>query len=157
MALDREAIAVALFTRLQAALPQLKFSARRPIAWDQCPDQPALLLVKGPETGAAAQGMPTKWTLTYDAVIYTRRDEDPSVAHDTAQNQIILAVEQALERTAAEAAALGPHYVNDGQDPYTTLGGLCSFCRIAGTVETDGGGLGAQCVTIIPIEIQATA
>lgn len=157
MALDREALASALFSRLQAALPSLQFSARRPIAWDQCPAQPALLLVKGPETAEAMRGMPTKWTLAYDAVIYTQRDEDPATAHDTAQNQIILAVEQALERTPAEAAALGAHYINDGQDPYTTLGGLCHFCRISGTVETDGGGLGAQCVTIIPIEIQATA
>lgn len=157
MALDREAIAVALFTRLQGAVSGLAFSARRPIAWDQCPNQPALLLVKAHESADAVRGMPTKWTLNYDAVIYTKRDEDPSVAHDTAQNQIILAVEQALERTPAEDAALGAHYINDGQDPYTTLGGLCSLCRIAGTVETDGGGLGNQCVTIIPIEIQATA
>jgi hypothetical protein len=156
MALDREALTLALLDRLKAALPEIKFTSRRPIGWDQVPEQPALILVKENEQAASTKGQPTVWSLTFSAVIYTQNSEDPDEAPETAQNEILKAVEAALERTKGEKALADAMFMDAGDDPRTTLGGRCSHAWINGTVEADGGGLGKQGVMLIPIEILAT-
>ena len=157
MALDREALTLALFNRLVAALPALKFSSRRPIGWEEVPEQPALILVKDSEGAVSVKGQPTVWALAFSAVIYTQNSDDPTESPETQQNALLNAVEAALERTKGETALAGAAFMDTPDDPRTTLGGLCSHCWINGTVESDGGSMGRQGVLIIPIEILATA
>lgn len=157
MALDREALTVALFERLKAALPMLKFSDRRAMGWDQVPDQPALILVKENEQATSVKGQPTVWVLSFSAVVYMQNSEDPTVSPETQQNQILQAVEAALERTKGEQALANAAFMDTPDDPRTTLGGLCSHAWINGTVDSDGGAMGRQGLLMIPIEILATA
>jgi len=85
-------------------------------------------------------GKPTIWRLSFDIYLYTNTPE-PAVPAST-MNPILDAVCAALAPTAVEGTRC-------------TLGGLVHDCRISGKVETDEGTLGAQSVSIIPVEVVA--
>lgn len=157
MALDQEALTTALFNRLVAALPGLKFTSRRPMGWEEVPEQPALILVKASAGAVSMKGQPTVWTLAFTAVIYTQNTDEPTESPETQQNAMLKSIEAALERTKGETALANAAFMDTPDDPRTTLGGLCSHASISGTVESDGGAMGRQGVLIVPIEILATA
>lgn len=156
MAVDREAIMAALFTRLQS-VAGIQTSSRVFRPWDQVSpaEQPALFLVTGNQTAKPQRKLPTVWTLQPTIYLYVRHDADPTAAPGTALNQMIQAVAAALERTPTEAHT-STAFADDPQDPHTTLGGLVNACYISGTIETDEGLMQNQGVAIIPLEIVTT-
>lgn len=151
MAVDREAVAVALFDRLKTAT-KITNAERRYRSWDEVDprSQPWLGLVHSSQTPEQQRGLPPKWRLEYTVYIYCRTEERASTP-STLLNQLIQAVEQALELQPGEDAGLDPMNVYA-----TTLGGLCSHAWIGGTIETDEGALDNQAVAIIPIEVLTT-
>lgn len=155
MAVDREAIMAALFTRLQG-VAGIVTSSRAYRPWDQvaAEEQPALFLVNGNQNAKAQRKLPTVWTLMPTIHLYVRHDADPTAAPGTALNQMLQAVAAAFERTPSEKAAA--QFISDPDDPHTTLDGLVSACYINGTIETDEGMFQNQGVAIIPLEIVTT-
>lgn len=138
--IDREAIYAALFERL-SAIPGLKTTSRRLRHWTDVgsSEQPALFQAQRNQLAKTTPGTPSVWTLFADIYIYVSNTGDTPAA---GMNALINAVE----------AALAP----DNRVKNTcTLGGLCSFCFIDGSVETDEGTLGNQAVAIVPIKIVA--
>jgi hypothetical protein len=143
--MNREAIYSALFT-LVTSVTGLKSSGRLLKHWsDVAPaDQPALFQVQKTENGQRISGFPTKWLLSVELYLYVRADpNDKDNPPAKSINQILDAIEQKLE-SAFPASGV------------QTLGGLVTYCRIEGTIETDEGKLGEQSVVIIPIQILAT-
>lgn len=158
MALDREVIFAALFARL-AAVDGFVYSSRIWKGFDDLEsnvEQPALILIKGNETQVSpARGMPLAWKLSAVALIAARVTEaDPTVAPSTTINELLTLVEAALERQPDEvpnAAAI--FFQNPDMMQGTTLGGLCTSCRIEGDIVTDEGALGLQGYAAVPISI----
>lgn len=163
MAVDREAIFDALFTRI-STIPGIRTASRKFLPLDQVEPsaQPALFLAKGGETPKQRRGLPTVWTLEATIYLYCRNDADPKAGPSVQLNRLLREIEGALEMSPEEFAALerNPAIPDDqfreiqANPQGTTLGGLCSHCWIAGTIETDEGTLGDQAVAAIPIEIQ---
>lgn len=151
MALDREAIFAALFARLQTVPGVVTFS-RRLRDWNDVPpeEQPALFLTTMDETQQNEQGRPPKHLLRAKAWVYCR-SSDTSVPPSTKLNQIVSAIETALERQSNEATAL----FSGGLGWSTTLGGLVLHAWITGPVVTDEGTFGDQAVAVVPIEMLA--
>jgi len=139
--INREAIHAALFARLQG-VPGLKVSSRRLKHWNDVPPemQPALYQSSTGQEAKHETGRPTIWRLSFDIYLYTNTPEPAAPA--STMNPILDAVCAALAPTAVEGTRC-------------TLGGLVHDCRISGKVETDEGTLGAQSVSIIPVEVVA--
>lgn len=148
MAVDREAIAVALFDRLKAAT-RLTNAERRFRSWDDVPreSQPWLGVVQRSQSPEQRRGLPPKWRLEFTAYLYCRT-EDRAATPSTQLNLLLQAIEAGLELQPGEDAGFDPQNVFG-----TTLGGLCSHAWISGTIETDEGALDNQAVAIIPIEV----
>lgn len=136
--MNREAIYSALFAKLQASANYVTTS-RRLLHWNdvQSSQQPALFVAQRNEVAVTDRGMPTRWTLNVDVYVYARTDGGLN------PGPIINPLLDAIE------AALAPNAVENAQ----TLGGLVSWCRIEGAIETDEGTLGDQLVAIIPITL----
>lgn len=162
MAIDREAIFDALFTRL-ATVEGIRTATRRFRPLDQVEpgEMPLLILTKGGETPKQRRGMPTMWALEATAYVYCRNDADPAAGPSVQLNRLLQSIEAALERTPEELAALqvDPRIPDAAYQDIventqgTTLGGLCSHAWIAGTIETDEGTLGDQAAAAIPLEM----
>ncbi len=165
MALNRERIFTALFARL-ASVTDWKFSSRINMGQAEAfaVQQPALFLLKGNEAQVQEErnvGLPMLWKLTALVTILCR-NEDPNAAPSIQLNQLIQAVEAALELQPGEkrvAGAVGPA-VRPGQQ-YTTLGGLVSLCTISGDIIVfEGmadGTVSSQAGAHIPIELLASS
>lgn len=137
--MTREPIYAALFALL-SDIPGVVLSSRRLRHWTDVPpeEQPALFVTQGNEQADTLTGQPTKWLLSVDVYIYANTaNGSPS----TILNPIIDSVVDALMPITGNIQ---------------TLGGLVSYCRVSGQIETDEGLLGDQAVAIIPIEILAT-
>ncbi len=158
MALDREAIFEAIKNRLQNVPGIVSPCSRKWASYADTPPelQPALFLATGNEDAKGDRRQPTVWYLHPRVIVYTRHDADPDATPSTIQHQLLKAIEAAFELTTAEAAQNGP-FVDAGQDPYTTLGGLVASCRIFGTVVKDEGLFQQQGIMEIPLEVIATA
>lgn len=148
MAVDREAIAKALFDRLRNAGGVVQ-AERRFRSWDEVPreEQPWIGLVQRTHTPEQRRGLPPKWTLDFTLYLYCRNDE-PGGSSAPLQNQLLQAIEEALELQPGEDPGLDPANIYG-----TTLGGLCSHAWISGTIETDEGALDAQAVAVVPIQV----
>jgi hypothetical protein len=85
--------------------------------------------------------MPSKVLMHVELYIYNLSTADPYASPAIGLNKLMDAV----------TAALSPM----GGATEQTLGGLVSYCRINGQINTDEGVLGDQAVAIIPIEILA--
>jgi hypothetical protein len=163
MALDREQLFVALFARLQTALAgTVKSFSRRWTSWDdQNPaNQPALLLLKGPEHARRDHmGTPIVWTLGAEIWVWAQDDGSAEAIPSTLLNQILTAIEAALEISPAELTAASAQYIarRDPPPAGTTLGGLCIRCEIMGEVKVFEGTQGHVGVIKIPVEIEAVA
>lgn len=159
-AVDREAIFVALFTKLQT-IPGVVTFSRIFTGFDDIPagSQPAMFLLKGDEHPTFRRGMPTQWRLDARIILAARvLEADPSVAPSTTLNVLLQAVEQTLYRDPLEGPASGaPFQDNPDMMLGTTLGGLCQSCAIDGDIVTDEGAQGEQGGAMIPITIHVTA
>ena len=138
-AVSREAIFAALFARL-ADVPGLVTRSRQFRGWNKvaAAEQPALFQVQGRQGGTTARGMPTKWTLEAELVVYVHKSTADAADPVIRLNMLVDAIE----------AALGP----DPGDVACTLGGLVSSCTITG-VETDQGALGDQSVAVVGLSL----
>jgi hypothetical protein len=162
MAVNRELIFSTLFTRLQTQLAGtvVDFS-RRWTSWDdKAPaQQPALLLLKGKEVAKRmARGAPLVWTLHADIWVYAQ-DDGTGVAVPSIQiNQILTAIEGALEIQPNEPT-VSMQFVarRDAPPASTSLGGLVDSCQIGEEIEVMEGTQGHVCVVRIPLEIMAAA
>lgn len=164
MAVDREDIFEALFTRLEthaATSAVLHTFSRRLESWDDTPPtkQPALMLLMGgsrPRYGDH-RNMPPIWTLDAYLLIYVKDDGSHSGVIDPRMNEILTALESALEMQPGEvAASTRPQFPTIGPAPApTTLGGLCTFCRFSEAgIEVYQGTVGHQGYMRIPLEIE---
>lgn len=155
MALDRESLMVALQLRIRAACPVLTTVDRNLRLWGDvsASEQPAAFLVAGPQSPSyATANAPPVWTMQATLYLYARNDADPRDPPGSVLNDLITAVEGALERVPADGA--GGSYPAVGFN--TTLGGRCQRARIVGSIETDEGALGDQLVAVITIEMLAS-
>lgn len=134
--INREPIYAALAALLYTSAPYTTTS-RRLKHWNDVPAaaQPAMFIAQRNELPQTDRGNPTRWSLNVDVYIYFRTDGGAE------PGPILNPLLDALE------AALEPSPVENVQ----TLGGLVSWCRIEGAVETDEGTLGDQGVAIVPI------
>lgn len=157
MAAQRETIFAALFARLQANVTGIVTFSRKTTGFDDVPAsmQPALFLVKGSETPVQQQGFPLLWKLDATVIVFCRNDADPDAAPSIQLNEILTAIETALERQPAEGPNPAGRFPNSpgGSIFGTTLGGLCSHCWISSAIEVGEGAIGEQAIAIIPIEI----
>jgi len=161
MAAQREAIFAALFARLQARVTGVKVFSRKLTSFDDvaAADQPAVFLVKGNEDPTPKQGFLPLWKLHADIVVFCRNDASPDAPPSVQLNDLLTDIEAALERQPSEGPIADAPFPNTpgGSSFGTSLGGLCSHCWIAGTVEVGEGAIGDQAIAIIPIEILTTA
>lgn len=138
--MNRETIHAALFAKLSTAAG-FATASRRLKHWNDTPaaEQPALFLSHKTESAEPRQGLPTLWTLDFDAYLYARAP-DRATSPSSVLNPMLDAISGAIAPDNATMSA-------------QTLGGLVAHCWIEGSVETDEGTLGDQAVAIIPIRI----
>lgn len=104
---------------------------------------PAIMMVQKPELSeVAGRGIPIKWTLKVDVVVYVDTTNNPDRVPAELLNPILDDIE----------AAVQPNVNNPGLSPQT-LGGLVCECRIRGEVMTDEGTLGTHGFIAVPVEI----
>lgn len=141
--MSREAIATALYSLLNTPLLSagaVSFS-RRLDHWTDVPaiEQPSVYLAQGNMTPTRlGNNMPAKWSTIFKLYIYAW-ENDNAAAPATKLNALIDAAETALNTG-----------LSDGKQ---TLGGIAAHAFIQGTIETDEGLLGAQCMAVVPIEV----
>lgn len=143
MALNRELIYGALFTRLQALTSQgfVTVSRRLRHVNDVLDtEMPALFMAQGKETPSYEAGRTPIWYLRCTLYVYIK---DPAGA---VPGQLANSLMDAV------TAVFTPDNPNVNS---FTIGGLVHHCRIDGTIETDEGTLGEQMIAIIPIEMKA--
>ncbi len=164
MAVSREIIFTALFDRLKASTgPLVNYFTRRLEGWDSTAPalEPAIALVKGGEhPDYPANGVGAVWKLAAHILVYVRDDGSIEGSIDPRFNNILDAIEAALELQPGEIAASNsrPHFpALAGPPAPTTLGGLVSYCRISGDVEVYQGVISSQGFVRIPLEMLVTA
>ena len=138
MALSREPVYAALFTRL-AAIPGLKLSSRRVRSISDTPANlfPALFVAQTFQRPIYESGRAVQWELGADVYIYAK---DPANSNPGGvMNPLMDALQAALafDNTMQNAC---------------TLGGLALKCEI-GPVATDEGTMGEQSIVCAPITI----
>ncbi len=139
---QREAIHAALFNLLVGATGvNTPPSSRRFKTWEQVDkvEMPALFTMQRQETAVYRRGLPIKWELMVDVFLYVTGGNDPDAVLSTQINQMLDAIETALQ----------PQNGADTQ----TMGGLVYHCSIEGAVEVFEGVLDSLGVVIIPIKI----
>lgn len=140
--MSREAIYSALFAKVGSASGFMTIGRKLQHWADVAPaEQPALFQVQKSEDVKPQTGMPSKVLMHVELYIYNLSTADPYASPAIGLNKLMDAV----------TAALSPM----GGATEQTLGGLVSYCRINGQINTDEGVLGDQAVAIIPIEILA--
>ena len=141
--MSREAIYSALFEKVSAAAGFATASRLLQHWGDVAPaQQPALFQTQKGEAVMQQTNRPPIWRYSVDLYVYAYSN-NPSVSPAIQLNGLIDAIE----------TALAPAFPPENQ----TLGGLVTYARISGQIQTDEGVLGQQAVAIIPIEIEATA
>lgn len=163
MAVDFETPTLALFTRL-SGLTGIQYATRVLESWDESPPakQPALMLTSGDiaEFSPGNQGagfLPPLWKPLLTVVLYVQSPV-PTVSPATILNPLIATVCNALLRQHGEATAPNARFVANGPGQFcTTLGGLCAYCRVAGTIVRSEGLPGNVAAASIPIEMVLTS
>lgn len=129
----------ALFTLLQTATG-VKTSGRRLKFATDVSEQPALFLDdRGTEYDAHPTGLGPKRHMMADVWLYTNGGKNPDAVPATELNNMIDAIETALD----------PSPVTNTQ----TLGGLVVHCWIEGRPEFYSGHLDGQAIAVIPVKI----
>lgn len=150
MTTQREQIYAALFALLQNSLlapaGAFKTVSRR---WQDPSqispaDRPALYQVQKDELARTSViGVPIAWKVGVDLVLYTAGDAEPNVIQSTELNNLLDAVEVAVQ---SAAPGLGQ-----------TLGRQVIYCRIDGKVEIVENVQGTMAMAVVPITIEITA
>lgn len=145
MSIKREPIHAALFALLQT-VPGLKTCSRRLKHFDDVSpaDCPALFMVQKSQGTRTQTRMPTVWELDVELILYVQTDGGHHSTPATALNEVLDAIESALEPTNLI-------------DPRQTLGGLVYDCKISGAIDTDEGTMGEMAGAIIPIRLVVPA
>lgn len=138
--MDREAVDLELFSRLQA-LPGVRTASRVLKHWNDVPpeQQPAVFLTQIRESHTTRTGEPSIVTLRRDLYVYVQPLDGRAPA--TALNEVLDAITEALR----------PHPITGRHGGMTTPG--VQWARIEGDVETDEGTLGERAVAIVPIAV----
>lgn len=142
--MDSTSAYAALYARIKSKLTGVEYFTRRPLTWEQVPAFPAVEVCATHLEGEQKQGRgPTIWRLYAAVVIYSQAviENDPDTSPDDALLGIIAQVENALKAQPGEAGL------------FTTLGGACDGCGIAGDIQFIGGNTQAQAMAVIPVEI----
>lgn len=143
MIVARETIYAALFAQLQTALgATFKIYSRR---WQDPSqispaDRPALYQVETGEVASNSQkiaGLPLRWDMKVDLVLYTAGDSSPNTVPSTELNGLLDAVENALPNVVRGLAQ--------------TLGGRVYTARIDGKVEVVENVAGAMAMAVVPV------
>lgn len=137
---SREEIYLALYDLL-CGLDDWKFTTRKFVPITQVSEGqfPALLVVrKNEQAETNGKGIPIRWILAVDVVVYVDTTEDPDRIPAELLNPILDKLEAALQPPNQQVQ---------------TLGGLVSQCRIRGLIETDEGMLGSRGFIAVPVEI----
>ena len=155
MAVDREAIFAAFFTRMQAGLSGVRYFTRVFPGWSQLSKmdkQPAAILTKGDERPVQRPNMPPKWELDAFLIVCATVANDPSVAPSTLLNQWTEQIDALFQRQPGEVPSPEAMFMPNPDMMYTTtLGGLCTSVRINGTIDVEEGVVGEQSVLVVPI------
>lgn len=140
--IGREAIAAALFAKLQNAAKFVTVS-RRLKHWVDvaAADQPALFVTQRDEDIKTTPGLNPVSLIMADVYVYANTAGDKLLSPSTILNPLMDAI----------VTSLAPEVMSNKQ----TLGGLVQHCWIEGKVQTDEGVLGDQGVLIIPIVMKA--
>ena len=150
MIAQREQIYAALFTKLQTALlspagPFKTVSRRWQDPSQISPaDRPALYQVQKDEMAKTSViGVPVLWRIGLDLVLYTAGDAEPNVVQSTELNNLLDAVELAVDSATPGLAQ--------------SLGKLVTYCRIDGKVEIVENVQGTMAIAVVPVVIEITA
>lgn len=141
MTIQREAIFAALF-RLVSGAPGLVTTSRKLRHWSDVPqsERPALFQTQGDQVSLRDTGQPTRWLLTAKLYIYV------STFGENSSGEVLNPILDYLTQQ------LGDPFPGVSQ----SLGGLCEYARIEGTIVTDEGTLGDDAVAVVPVMILAT-
>jgi hypothetical protein len=149
MAVSREAVAAALFDRLQSKLGANFVTYSRAYIDPnelQAEHQPALIQIADNYYSNTERGRPNVWVMKMILIIYARAKE-MDITPETQMNALLELVESALDRQPTEA-------ITDFSNPTdTNLGGLVSRVSVAGTIDIIPGEAGGQAAAVIPVEI----
>lgn len=117
-----------------------KLATRVPKHWQDvaAEDCPALLLRPVSETAEARRGLPPKWALDVELLLYVRHELNENAS--ALLNPLLDAIEAALQTT-------------DPQTGSSTLGGIVSSAMWAGPVQLHLGTLDNEAVAICPIRV----
>lgn len=150
MTSQREQIYAALFAQLQSALlapagPFKTVSRRWQDPSQISPaDRPALYQVQKDELAKTSViGMPILWKIGLDLVVYTAGDAGVNVFQSTELNNLLDAVETALQSVTPGLAQ--------------SLGRKVTYCRIEGKLEIVENVQGTMAMAVVPIAIEITA
>ncbi len=150
MTSQREQIYAALFAQLQSALvapagPFKTVSRRWQDPSQISPaDRPALYQVQKDElANTSVIGVPVLWKIGLDLVLYTAGDAEPNVVQSTELNNLLDAVEVALQSTTPGLTQ--------------SLGKQVTCCRIDGKLEIIENVQGTMAMAVVPILIEITA
>lgn len=144
MQIPRETIYAALYALL-INVSDWNFVARRFHAISELSEGqfPAMLMVQKKELAeAGGRGIPVKWTLQLDVIVYVDTTNSPARVPSQVTNQILDDLEAVIQPNVSNMLSLPQ-----------TLGGLVSQCRIRGEIITDEGILGSHGFIMVPIEV----
>jgi hypothetical protein len=149
MALDREAIASALFARLKAQVSAAKTFTRKDDDPRSFPSElhPVLILRCAGEDPEQAPGRPAKVPLHYVVKVYAR-NLDSEASPDTQLNQVLQQVDAALERQSDEAPWPNEPF-------HTTLGGLVQHAWLGAPVDFYQGEHSNEAMLVLAVEALA--
>lgn len=142
MSESTESIYAALFALVSGA-PGLKTSGRRLKSWDDLSPEamPALFQVQADQIPEQRRGLPTKWRLMAELIVYVSDGLDPAANPSTALNSI-------RDYLVARLA------VTDDPENVQRLGlASVQHAWISGPVKVDEGPQGGISIMLIPVEI----
>jgi hypothetical protein len=150
MTRQREQIYAALFAQLQSAMlapagPFKTVSRRWQDPSQISPaDRPALYQVQKDEVAKTSViGTPILWKIGLDLVLYTAGDSEPGVVQSSELNNLLDAVELALQSATPGMTQ--------------SLGKQVNYCRIDGKIEIVENVQGTMALAVMPIAIEVTA
>ena len=151
MAVNREAAYVALAARLQSGVRSLLAGdVRRRLPGTfadlDAVSQPALCVIATDQPIITDGPAPGIVTLHATIVVFARADADPGSSAETALNNIVTAIETALEKQPGET----PYQQTSH---WTTLGGVVCFARPMGAAELQSGQTEAQGIATMSVEM----
>ena len=144
MQVTREQIYAALYNQLLTvsawAFADRRFHVITELQEGQFPAM--MMLQKGELSEVQGRGVPIKWVLKVDVLVYVDSSNSPNRVPAQVVNPILDALELCIQPNINNALLLPQ-----------TLGGLVSQCRIKGEIVTDEFIGGSQAMVSIPLEI----